>query len=255
MDFSTDDWAVFTHPGHGGPIMPSGTGVSTDSDKEHRRARKTFFREAWRQKINPALKKLDDVGDQIEYLLFVRFDAEARQIQTESPEADAFFEGIDERLRHLYRKRFESVQSRIGECPTEEKKSHLRELLLTERQRSHSEESPAFARFSSLVEDEIEKVGLRSIREKDQLPDLFENCPKLLNHAEMIVHRYKDDPAALPEKMTRFKGWLGPGGENMVKQLQRAIREAGLSNRYTHGNPESFCGLVEQLLNQHYDAD
>jgi hypothetical protein len=81
---------------------------------------------------------------------------------------------------------------------------------------------------------------------------IFENRSTLLSHAEKIVHKYQDDPTSLPETMSQFQGWLGPNGESMVTQLQRAIHEAGLSKRYEDGNPESFCELVEALVNRHY---
>jgi hypothetical protein len=250
MDYSTKDWAVFEHPSHGGPIMPSGTGVPGDSDLQKLRARMDFFRESWRQKIGPRLSSLEKPEDRIEYLLFVRYDAAENQILTRSDEAERFLDRLDTQLRHLYRELFEVVRDQVRSYPPEKKKDRLRELLLTERQRVHSDSTPSFDNFSSLVEYEIEKIDLQG--QDTGLPDIFEGRPTLRNYAYTIVEKYIEQPTSLPEKMGRFKSWVSlRNGENMVTQLQRAIREANLSDRYNHGDPESFCDLVEKLLQRH----
>lgn len=99
----------------------------------------------------------------------------------------------------------------------------------------------------------VEMDRMESLSTSDQpLPDIFDGRPTLLQHAENIVHKYRGDVTSLPERMGRFKAWIGPGGEMAVMQLQRAIRQAGISDKYQNGNPESFCGLIERLVDRHF---
>jgi len=92
------------------------------------------------------------------------------------------------------------------------------------------------------------------------LPDIFEGRPTLRDHAAELVGKYRSDPGSLPEDMEPFKrNWVpdnpgenGTKGISKVNTIQRAIREAGLSDEYS--DPESFCDLVERLVEQHDTA-
>jgi hypothetical protein len=126
-----------------------------------------FFRESWRQKISPKLNSLEKPEDQIEYLLFVRYDAAENQILTWTDEAENFLDSLDTRLRQLYRELFETVRDGVKGYPREKQKDRLRELLLTERQRAHRDATPSFDNLSSLVKDEIEKIDLHHRKESD----------------------------------------------------------------------------------------
>ena len=92
------------------------------------------------------------------------------------------------------------------------------------------------------------------------LPDIFEGRPTLRDHAAEIVGKYRSDPGSLPEgrsAMGDFKEkWVPDSpestGYSKVQMIQRAIREAGLSEEYS--DPESFCDLVERLVERHDTA-
>lgn len=94
------------------------------------------------------------------------------------------------------------------------------------------------------------------------LPDIFEGRPTLRDHAAEIVGKYRSDPGSLPEgrgAMGDFKvKWVPDSpnttGPSKVNTIQRKIREAGLSDEYSSGDPESFCDLVERLVERHDTA-
>lgn len=85
-----------------------------------------------------------------------------------------------------------------------------------------------------------------------QLPDIFSGRPSLLQHAEEIVKEYRNNPTSLPDNMSKFRAWIGTNGGSILAQLQRAIRQDNLSDHYNHGNPESFCELVDLLVRRHH---
>jgi hypothetical protein len=96
----------------------------------------------------------------------------------------------------------------------------------------------------------------------EDLPDIFEGRPTLRDHAAEIVGKYRSDPGSLPEgrgAMGSFKEiWVPDSSDttgcNKVTMIQRGIREGGLSDQYSDGDPESFCALVERLLERHDTA-
>jgi hypothetical protein len=102
----------------------------------------------------------------------------------------------------------------------------------------------AFGSVEQMDRDEASRHAKRG------MPNIFEGRPTLRQHAERIVEKYRSDPGNLPVTMSNLKAWIGHEGENAVTQLQARIREAGLSNWYADGDPDSFCSLVERL----YDA-
>lgn len=87
----------------------------------------------------------------------------------------------------------------------------------------------------------------------ETVPDALRGKPKTRQYAEEIVEAYRDDPASLPETSTAFQAWIGPRGEGKYTRLQTVIREAGISDEYENGNPESFCRLLERLVKRHYE--
>jgi hypothetical protein len=192
--------------------MPSGTGVPGDPETKHREARRTFFREAWRQKINPKLEELEDVDERIEYLLFVRYDATENQHVKGTEEAEQFVDRLDEKLRELYRDRFNTVRNEIEDRPLETQKGMLKKLLLTERQRPHSNESPSFEHITSLVEDEIEKIEVQKQTEGE---------------AQKIAHERRRDNSE------RMMDW-----EINAAQLYAYVQE--------YGQPSSMKELQEE---------
>jgi hypothetical protein len=107
-----------------------------------------------------------------------------------------------------------------------------------------------FETFGS-VEGMTEKEA-RGIAES-QLPDVLNGRPKAREYAEEIVEKYREAPFSLPEKMGEFKEvWIDSNGTSKVTRLQAEIREAGLSDLWENGNPDSFCMLLEQLVEAHY---
>jgi hypothetical protein len=106
----------------------------------------------------------------------------------------------------------------------------------------------AFGKSEQMSEGDAQKIA------NEQLPDAFEGRPTLRNHAAEIVKKYRNDPSSLPEKMGQFKeNWVPSDEEAMgvskVSQLQRAIREEPVSDDYN--NPETFCELLERLVEHH----
>jgi len=93
-------------------------------------------------------------------------------------------------------------------------------------------------------------------------PDIFEGSSVLRIHAAEIVEKYRSNPGSLPEgrgAMGNFKeNWVPDSpeteGYSKVQMIQREIQEAGLSDEYSDGNPESFCELVERLVERHDTA-
>lgn len=86
--------------------------------------------------------------------------------------------------------------------------------------------------------------------------DIFSGRRTLPDHAEDIVEKYKTAPSSLPDNMEPFKENWVPGSEevegyNKAQMLVNAVGEAGLAERYD--DPESFCELVESLLERHYE--
>lgn len=143
---------------------------------------------------------------------------------------------------------FESVRSQFEWTKEMCQKARRTVDLLNFR---HSIVQTVFYRFRALGDtNELTDEEARNIVE---LPNVFEGRPILLKHAEKVVEKYREDPAGLPEKVGAFKAWLGTEGENIVKQLQKAIREANISDRYEDGNPESLCELIEELVERHYE--
>jgi len=105
-------------------------------------------------------------------------------------------------------------------------------------------------RINTSTDNEAKPKTAESLEQR--LPNIFEGRPKLLEHAGKIAKKYRDDPSGAPDQMNKFQAWIGSEGESQVKQLQRAIRQAGISERYMDGDPDSFCGLVERLVDEHY---
>jgi hypothetical protein len=89
-----------------------------------------------------------------------------------------------------------------------------------------------------------------------ELPDIFSGRPTLRNHAERLVKKYRQRSTSLPDGMEAFKEWVPDGedatGRSIVASFQGVYRkEEGVSDRYD--DPESFCDLVERLLEKHFD--
>jgi len=107
-----------------------------------------------------------------------------------------------------------------------------------------------FARVGAL--DELRNATL------PVLPDIFNEGTKPLEYATEIVRKYQRDPGSLPDgrdAMGRFKeGWVPDSpnveGNSKVSQIFRVMRkEPSLSDEYS--DPESFCDLLERLLERH----
>jgi len=112
-----------------------------------------------------------------------------------------------------------------------------------------------FETYGSVEEMTEEKAG-EIVQE--ELPDVFEEGSKPLEYAAEIVQKYRRTPSSLPDgsnKMSKFKeNWVPDSpnarGDSKVGMLQREIRNANLSDKYS--DPESFCDLLERLLERHH---
>ena len=87
-------------------------------------------------------------------------------------------------------------------------------------------------------------------------PDIFSGRRTLPDHAADIVKKYKATPSSLPDNMEPFKENWVPGSEEVegyskAQMLVNAVGEEGLTERYD--DPESFCELLESLLERHYE--
>jgi len=85
------------------------------------------------------------------------------------------------------------------------------------------------------------------------LPDIFKPGSAPLWHAERIQEWYLD-VREVPTTMSKLKSALGSGGATSVETIQRALRKADMADRYDHGDPESFCNLVVDLVEAHYQS-
>lgn len=102
----------------------------------------------------------------------------------------------------------------------------------------------------------VEPMGEEEARKHagPEFPNIFDGRPRLREHVWTIVQKYREAPEELPKTMSRLKAWIGREGENAVKLIQDAFRKEGLKDEYTHGDPESFCELVEQLHEASLDS-
>lgn len=138
-----------------------------------------------------------------------------------------------------------------------------------EKQRKRYDRTLKFIEFRSRILKNVlhrfeayGSVGTLTVEEaegivREELPDIFDEGSKPLEYATEIVRKYQRAPSSLPEgsnKMGKFKErWVpdSPGveGNSKVGMIQREIRKADLYERYN--DPESFCELLERLLERH----
>jgi len=100
------------------------------------------------------------------------------------------------------------------------------------------------------TEEMSDEIARKMISE--QLPDIFEKDSKPLEYAMEVQEIYEDGWDPSPETMKDLKAKMGQKGESKITRLQTEIREAGLSDKWENGNPDSFCSLVVNLVERHY---
>ena len=241
-DYDVSDWATFEHPSTGHAVMPS-------SD---RLGRCVFFQQAGTM-VAERLSWIADVDERIRYLLFVCFDAEERQIRTESREADRFLAMLHRRLRDAYHAKLEALRKDVEDLSTDEKTARLRACAATERQRLHNDASPEVDRFLDVLDAEAVRV------EAEPEPiNPFEGTTKAYGYCQRVIEAYHkrlgdNEPV---KEMGDLWAELEPDRDKIERSVRDVLKRVGITasnGGYESGNPMSFVTAVERVVDKYND--